>query len=109
MKERPLPDQYPAQRSWQSPEAAAKYRGTRTPSSDHRYFREEAIVNAWLDDLPHDALVLDVPCGTGRLVRTIIGRGFRYLGADISEAMIAEATQQANSPLVQGFIHADAA
>lgn len=99
---------YPAQKDWQSTEAAAEYRRKRDPKSFHRYAKEEAIINAWLDDLPAGALVLDVPCGTGRFVNTITRRGFRYLGADISEAMIGEARQQSGSGLVQDFIHADA-
>ena len=100
---------YPAQQNWQLPKHAEAYRSSRDPSKFHRYYEEEAIVNHWLAEFPPGALILDIPCGTGRFVKTITGRGLRYLGGDISEAMIAQARRESNSPLVQGFIHADAA
>lgn len=109
MKEAPQPGSYPAQKCWQTAAAAAKYRQSRTPANFRRFHKEEAILNGWLDSLPPGALVLDVPCGAGRFVDTITRRGFSYLGADISLAMIDEAKQQAHSSLVEGFIHADAA
>jgi len=100
---------YPAQQSWQSAKSAEAYRRARDPSKFHRYYQEEAVVNGWLNELPPGSLVLDIPCGTGRFVKTITNRGFRYLGGDISEAMIEQARQESDSALVEGFLHADAA
>ena len=100
---------YPAKRCWQTQEAAARYRVSRLPANFKRFHLEETILHRWLDGLPSNALILDVPCGTGRFLPTLTSHGYRYLGADISEAMIAEARSQATSPLVEGFIHADAA
>ncbi len=101
--------EYPAKRDWQSPRSAEAYRIARDPSHYHRFYHEEAIVNHWLDELPEGALILDVPCGTGRFVKTMINRRFRYLGGDISVAMINQARQEVASPLVQGFLHVDVA
>lgn len=106
---RPNPSHYPAMDQWQSTKNAAAYVGTRQPGRFHRYEQEEAIMNHWLDTLPANALVLDIPCGTGRFVKTVIGHGFRYIGGDISQAMIDQARQVTDSPLVQPFLHADAA
>ena len=92
--------------------AAQAYRLSRSPQCDRRFAREEAILGSWLDGLPKNSLVLDIPCGTGRCLPSIVGRGLRYVGADISSAMIAEAQREAqNLPhpeLIQGFHVADA-
>jgi hypothetical protein len=50
---------YPARQTWLSAERAAAYRISRHPSRYGRFFREEAILAAWLDDLPRGALVLE--------------------------------------------------
>ena len=98
----------PARWAWQTPEAAAAYRQSRQPAQFARYHLEETIVNGWLDDVRDAGLVLDIPCGTGRFVRTVTGRGLRYLGADVSCAMIGEARCTGQSPGVTGFVSADA-
>jgi len=101
-----------ARRGWQSAGAAEAYRWSRTPRCDHRFAHEEAILSSWLDELPKNSLVLDIPCGTGRCLPSIVGRGLRYLGADISPAMIAEAQREAQKhphpELIQGFRVTDA-
>ena len=102
------PHDHPAKQAWQSPEQAALYRRSRDPTRFKRHKLEEKIIGAWLDALPRNALVLDIPCGTGRLLRTITGRGFRYLGADFSLAMINEARRDADDSHVAGFLRADA-
>ncbi len=102
------PHNHPAKQAWLSPREAASYRRSRDPAHFHRYHLEDKIIGAWLDALPTNALVLDVPCGAGRLVPTILERGFRYVGADFSPAMINEARQEAAGPQVAGFLRADA-
>ena len=97
-----------AQQGWQRPEAAAAYRRSRDPARFHRHDREEAILGAWMQGLPAQAVVLDVPCGTGRMVPTVTGRSLRYVGGDISLAMIGEARQAADTGLLLGFVNADA-
>jgi ubiquinone/menaquinone biosynthesis C-methylase UbiE len=99
---------YKAQRDWQSSEAAAAYRQSRQPAKFKRYDLEEAIVSRWLRDLPKGGLVLDIPCGTGRLVQTVTRHGLRYLGADVSRAKIGEAQHEAEAAETFGFVNADA-
>jgi len=107
MRESAQPKQHSAQRDWQSPEAAADYRRKRDPARFHRYHQEEAVLAAWLDGLPAGALVLDVPCGTGRWIRTLTRRGLRYIGGDVSLAMIGEARTVVEADQTLGFVNAD--
>lgn len=99
---------YTAQTNWQSPEAAAAYSQARDPSRFHRYALEEKIVNNWLADLRQGSLVLDIPCGAGRLSPTIARKNLRYIGGDFSLAMIDEARKVAASNSTIGFVNADA-
>jgi len=46
------------------------------------------ILNA-LKHVPHDAHVLDLPCGTGRVTRLLQERGYQVTAADSSEEMLA--------------------
>src|SRR5207245_755184 len=43
-----------------------------------------------------------------RLIPTIMGRGLRYLGGDVSRAMIGEAQHETDRGRVFGFVNADA-
>jgi ubiquinone/menaquinone biosynthesis C-methylase UbiE len=101
-----------AKLTWQSHEEAAAYRRSRTPERSKRFCLEESILGSWLDDLEKNSLVLDIPCGTGRCLPSIVQRGLRYIGGDISPAMIAEARREAErqpqAELVQEFVVADA-
>ena len=97
-----------AKQAWQSPERAAAYRVSREPSQFTRYAREEQFVSDWLDDLPAQSLVLDVPCGTGRFIPLLTDCGLHYVGADFSLAMIHEAQRFASDRATLGFVGADA-
>jgi 2-polyprenyl-3-methyl-5-hydroxy-6-metoxy-1,4-benzoquinol methylase len=44
--------------------------------------------------VPKTATVLDLPCGTGRLAETLLGAGYRVVGADISRAMLDVASRK---------------
>ena len=44
---------------------------------------------------PHS--VLDLACGTGSLSLLLAGRGYRVIGADLSEDMLAEAERKAQA------------
>jgi len=97
-----------AKQAWQSPGKAAAYRQSRDPMQSTRYNREDKIVSDWLADLPARAVVLDVPCGTGRFI-SLLGAGeFRYVGADFSLAMIKEARTMPGGRPSLGFVNADA-
>jgi len=55
--------------------------------------RERACILQCLNAFPAGARVLDLPCGTGRLTRLLVERGYRVTGADVSEAMLAKARE----------------
>jgi ubiquinone/menaquinone biosynthesis C-methylase UbiE len=97
-----------AKQAWQTPESAAKYRLSRHLVNSSRYRREDAIITGWLRRLPPEAHILDLPCGTGRMINNITGLGFKYTGGDISSFMIEEARKEAaGKPNVVGFVEAD--
>ncbi|MBA3662430.1 MAG: class I SAM-dependent methyltransferase [Gammaproteobacteria bacterium] len=56
--------------------------------------QEQVCIQKALADLPKNTLVLDLPCGTGRLTFFIKNLGFRVVGADYSQHMIKYAKQQ---------------
>lgn len=41
-----------------------------------------------------NGLVLDIPCGTGRMTELLLNKGFEVVAADISEAMMAHAIKR---------------
>lgn len=53
--------------------------------------REKACVLECLQAFPAGANVLDLPCGTGRMTRILVERGYRVTGADVAEAMLSKA------------------
>jgi SAM-dependent methyltransferase len=53
--------------------------------------REKACILECLRSIPRGGHVLDLPCGTGRLTRTLLELGYRVTGADASEAMLTRA------------------
>ncbi|MEM8767731.1 MAG: methyltransferase domain-containing protein [Pseudomonadota bacterium] len=73
-----------------SAEQAASY-GDEFNSKRHQRTRN-VIVDA-LAAVPAGARVLDLPCGTGRLLPLLMEKGFQYVGADSSEHMV-EATRK---------------
>jgi ubiquinone/menaquinone biosynthesis C-methylase UbiE len=97
-----------AKQAWQSAESAARYRQSRSHISNSRNRREDAIITEWLRLLPPKAQVLDLPCGTGRMIGNITKLGLQYTGGDISPHMIEEARKEAvGNPNVVGFVQAD--
>jgi SAM-dependent methyltransferase len=53
--------------------------------------REKACILACLEAIPPGSRVLDLPCGTGRMTRILVERGYRVTSADVSEAMLSRA------------------
>jgi SAM-dependent methyltransferase len=53
--------------------------------------REKACILECLNAIPAGSNVLDLPCGTGRMTRVLVERGYRVTGADASEAMLSRA------------------
>ena len=73
------------------------YVRSRDPARYTRTAQEEAIMRGWLNRLTQGCLVFDCPCGTGRFVQTAVDLGLRYVGGNVSEAMIKEAQQISKS------------
>jgi SAM-dependent methyltransferase len=72
-----------------SPESATRYVGVHVGTRHH--LRELRCVRHALAGLSAGALVLDIPCGAGRLFPMLAEAGFRIAGADVSPAMVEEA------------------
>jgi ubiquinone/menaquinone biosynthesis C-methylase UbiE len=53
--------------------------------------REKACILECLKAIPAGGHVLDLPCGTGRMTRILVERGYKVTGADVSEAMLSRA------------------
>lgn len=74
-------------------DTAALYEAERTRTS--RWHREQKAVETFLDRLPREQAVLDVPLGTGRFIELYQARGHRVSGLDASAEMVAIATARA--------------
>lgn len=82
-----------ADAKWQAADAGRHYASGRW-KSPRAAMRDPMLVERILArHAPRPALepVLDVPCGTGRLRPLLERRGLRYVGVDISPAMLTEA------------------
>ncbi|HWP59906.1 MAG TPA: class I SAM-dependent methyltransferase [Candidatus Acidoferrales bacterium] len=79
-----------------SREIAESYDADRFAGPAGRIFNrlEQRSVGAALRCLERSSLVLDIPCGTGRITDWILARGHRVVGADISGSMIAVARRR---------------
>lgn len=76
-----------------TPEAATKYSRALDGTSTHS--REMACIFSGLEGLPSGASVLDIPCGTGRLLKELTEKGYRVTEADSSPHMINLAQSRA--------------
>lgn len=89
-----MPEDYPIRGSFLEPERAADYdeNHARTWGQRFRNATELRLLRRLLGQLvPAEALLLDVPCGTGRHASAYVGWGYRVLGLDVSPAMAAYA------------------
>jgi len=95
----------PPPERWSSAQAAQHYRLGRWSSARKAQRDPQRIGSILAHFLPPDAtaLLLDAPCGTGRIRPTLEAHG-SYLGLDVSAAMLTQARQQANGRLVRGDI-----
>jgi SAM-dependent methyltransferase len=85
-----------ARGGWSAPRAGERYdaerwRNERRRGHDPRLV-QRLLARAVRERGGAPALVLDVPCGTGRLRATLEGFG-RYVGADVSPEMLARARE----------------
>jgi SAM-dependent methyltransferase/tRNA A-37 threonylcarbamoyl transferase component Bud32 len=95
-----------------SADDAANYRDRRFARSGHGRkvdAAEREIVERWLRDLPLTGPVLDIPCGTGRLLPILAARAGQTIGADVAPEMIRLARQAAREAGVAcSFLASDA-
>ncbi len=78
---------------WLHPGAARDYELSRTRGRFRNYDREERLVGRWLRLCQPGALVLDVPCGSGRFSQLVAKCGHHLLRADLSQVMVSHARQ----------------
>ena len=74
-------------------DTAALYEAERARTG--RWQREHQAVETFLERLPRELTVLDVPLGTGRFIELYQARGHRVSGLDASQEMVAIATGRA--------------
>lgn len=55
---------------------------------------EQEIIEGWLSAYPEGTKVIDCPVGTGRFIPYCEGKGFKYLGIDVSTDMLDQAAQK---------------
>ncbi|MCW5602805.1 class I SAM-dependent methyltransferase [Nitrosomonas sp.] len=75
---------------------AKEYDRIRFSSLSGRIFNylEKRVIEICFQDLPRGTLVLDLPCGTGRLAEVLLDSGLRVHGADISAEMLEVAKER---------------
>lgn len=56
-------------------------------------YREQKCLGRLLEGLGEGSCVLDLPCGTGRLLPFLLSKGFEVTGADSSAYMVANAKE----------------
>jgi len=103
----PATDDYVARRGYQAIDSRRYERrryGTRIRRMNLR-FLEAALARA-LAGVPRDRPLLDVPCGTGILLDSLAGQGFRVVETDISPAMLSVSAPRA-AKLGLGCVRAD--
>lgn len=86
---------YRAKEHYRDPAVAASYDTERFATRKGRFVdrREQALISDAIRRAGAVAgsLILDVPCGTGRLTRALVDEGYVVTGVDVSEAMLARA------------------
>jgi len=89
-----------------SPEGAAAYRRKYEGSWIRRASgrREIARLEWALAEAGTDGPSLDVPCGAGRLARTILARAPHVTGVDLSAPMVAEAREALTAEVAAGRV-----
>ncbi len=92
--------------------AAQKYVGSvalrydeKRAAKNHRHIDDSRITEAFLDKCNPGSTVADIPTGTGRALRAVLDRGFRYVGIDVSPHMIAVCKKKiAGDSRAQAFV-----
>lgn len=96
MSDTKVSHEWDATRHYKNPDIAQEYDRVRFSSLPGRVFnsQEKNIIRECFSALPRETVVLDLPCGTGRLAETLLESGLRVHGADISDEMLAVARER---------------
>ena len=88
--------EYPARKRYQNSSYAAGYDKVRYGGilGSVKNKSTLATVEKAFKSIRNGSLILDVPCGTGRLAPLILKKGFKWLGADISFEMMEVAREK---------------
>lgn len=81
---------------YQDDNVARSYDRQRFSSLPGRVFNElerRAVLRAF-EGTGEDSIILDAPCGTGRLSEPLLAKGYSVIGLDVSAQMIAVAQQR---------------
>lgn len=75
---------------------AERYDRERFSSLPGRLFNalEKRIIARAFRDVSREAIVMDLPCGTGRFAEVLLGMGFAVVGIDVSPAMLQVARRK---------------
>lgn len=91
--------------AWRDARVAGEYEARRfaTPLGRLKHRRDAALVLGLLSEAAGVRSVLDLPCGTGRLLPALARAGYRAVGADVALEMMraGRAARPAGAPLVQ--------
>jgi len=101
----------PVSLEYQSLDVAEAYDRRRFRSLGGRYdnWRLRRLLSRMVRDLPAGSVVLDIPCGTGRIESCLMRRSLRVIAADISTAMLTVARRKLGLPRPGlTFLRADA-
>lgn len=92
--------------AWRDARVAGEYEARRfaTPLGRLKHRRDAQLVLALLHESAGVRSVLDLPCGTGRLLPELARAGYRAVGADVALEMMQAglARRSRGAPLVQG-------
>jgi ubiquinone/menaquinone biosynthesis C-methylase UbiE len=96
--------------AWRDERVAGEYeaRRFRTPLGRLKHRRDVRLVLALLRGVPRVRVVLDLPCGTGRLLPALRAEGYRATGADVALEMLRQglALRPGRAALVQADVAA---
>jgi ubiquinone/menaquinone biosynthesis C-methylase UbiE len=67
-------------------------------SSREAYATLAPQLASFIEDVPNDALILDIGCGAGRVMSCLAARGLRCVGLDVSQASIRLMVQRTGKP-----------
>lgn len=95
---------------YRRPEIYSNYDAKRFVSAMGRRRNRKKItaIRKALALIARPGLVIDVPCGTGRLFEFMGQDGLRFVGADVSEGMLGEASRKPEARPALGLVAADA-